>query len=161
MAVQKNKTDFYAVLEIGRSASIADVKSAYRNLARTWHPDANPNDIPAAEEKFKIIAEAYRILSDPRSRKEYDVFNPRHGRNPIRKSPPPEAKADRPTAPPPRPSQQSQGTNLPATVAARTPSDDEELERAFETYDAFFSRDDEQSAGFSSFFDTWFAAKKP
>lgn len=63
--------DFYAVLGVSKDASAADVKKAYRKLARKWHPDANPGNA-AAEEKFKAIGEAYGVLSDAAKRKEYD-----------------------------------------------------------------------------------------
>ena len=63
--------DFYKVLGISETATAEEVKKAYRKLARTNHPDANPDD-PEAEQKFKEISEAYAILSDPEQRKEYD-----------------------------------------------------------------------------------------
>lgn len=66
--VDKN---FYKVLGISETATAEEVKKAYRKLAQTHHPDANPDD-PEAEQKFKEISEAYAILSDPEQRKEYD-----------------------------------------------------------------------------------------
>jgi molecular chaperone DnaJ len=63
--------DYYAVLGVPKDASAADIKKAYRKLARTNHPDANSGD-PAREEKFKAISEANSVLSDPAKRKEYD-----------------------------------------------------------------------------------------
>lgn len=63
--------DFYKVLGISETATAEEVKKAYRKLAQTHHPDANPDD-PGAEQKFKEISEAYAILSDPEQRKEYD-----------------------------------------------------------------------------------------
>lgn len=63
--------DFYKVLGISESASAEEVKKAYRKLAQTHHPDANPDD-PEAENQFKEISEAYATLSDPEQRKEYD-----------------------------------------------------------------------------------------
>ncbi len=63
--------DFYEVLGIAETANGEEVKKAYRKLAQTHHPDANPGD-PAAEDRFKEISEAYAILSDPEQRKEYD-----------------------------------------------------------------------------------------
>ncbi len=66
--------DFYAALGVAKDASAADIKKAYRKLARTHHPDANaegPGRV-AAETKFKEISEAYDVLSDAKRRKEYD-----------------------------------------------------------------------------------------
>jgi molecular chaperone DnaJ len=63
--------DFYKVLGVPETATAEEVKKAYRKLAQTHHPDANPGDA-GAEDKFKGISEAYAILSDPEQRKEYD-----------------------------------------------------------------------------------------
>lgn len=63
--------DFYKVLGVSESASEADIKKAYRKLARQYHPDQHPGD-EAAEKKFKEIAEAYDVLSDKKQREEYD-----------------------------------------------------------------------------------------
>jgi molecular chaperone DnaJ len=63
--------DFYKVLGVLDTASAEEVKKAYRKLAQTHHPDANPGDA-SAEERFKEISEAYATLSDPEQRKEYD-----------------------------------------------------------------------------------------
>src|SRR4051794_14973663 len=63
--------DYYAALGVPKDASQADIKKAYRKLARQFHPDANKGDA-AAEEKFKEISEAYDVLSDATKRKEYD-----------------------------------------------------------------------------------------
>jgi molecular chaperone DnaJ len=65
--------DYYKVLEIERSASAAEIKKAYRKLARKYHPDVNPNN-PEAEQKFKEIQEAYAVLSDADKRKQYDTY---------------------------------------------------------------------------------------
>ncbi|HET9087345.1 MAG TPA: molecular chaperone DnaJ [Acidobacteriaceae bacterium] len=67
------KADYYEVLNVDRSASDQELKSAYRKLAMQYHPDRNPDD-PAAEEKFKQASEAYQILSDPDKRAAYDRF---------------------------------------------------------------------------------------
>jgi curved DNA-binding protein len=65
--------DYYQILGVDRTASEKDIKSAFRKLARQYHPDHNPND-KAAEEKFKSLNEAYEVLSDPEKRKKYDAF---------------------------------------------------------------------------------------
>src|SRR3954465_7204438 len=63
--------DYYAALGVPKDASAADIKKAYRKLARDLHPDKNP-DNKAAEDKFKAVSEAYDVLSDDTKRKEYD-----------------------------------------------------------------------------------------
>jgi molecular chaperone DnaJ len=63
--------DYYKTLGVERNASEAEVKSAYRKLARKHHPDVNPNN-KDAEVKFKEINEAYQVISDPEKRKKYD-----------------------------------------------------------------------------------------
>ena len=63
--------DFYAVLGVAKDAPQADIKKAYRKLARDLHPDHNPGD-QQAEERFKEVSEANAVLSDPKQRKEYD-----------------------------------------------------------------------------------------
>jgi curved DNA-binding protein len=64
--------DYYKTLGVSKTASTKDIKSAYRKLARQWHPDVNPTKKKEAEEKFKEISEAYEVLSDPEKRKTYD-----------------------------------------------------------------------------------------
>ena len=61
------------VLGIGKNATDAEIKSAYRKLAKKYHPDLNPGD-KDAEEKFKEVNEANDVLSDPDKRKRYDQF---------------------------------------------------------------------------------------
>lgn len=65
------KNDYYEILGVDKSASADDIKKSYRKLAKKYHPDANPNDVEA-EAKFKEIAEAYEVLSDPSSKSKYD-----------------------------------------------------------------------------------------
>src|ERR1700746_3278760 len=65
------KKDYYEVLGVKKSASVDDIRKAFRKLARKYHPDVNPGD-KAAEEKFKAISEANDVLSDPKKRKIYD-----------------------------------------------------------------------------------------
>jgi curved DNA-binding protein len=65
--------DYYKILEIDKTATDADVKKAYRKLARKYHPDLNPND-KEAEQKFKEINEANEVLSHPENRKKYDQY---------------------------------------------------------------------------------------
>src|SRR3990170_8485500 len=63
--------DYYATLGVPRTASQADIKKAFRKLARQHHPDANKGN-PAAEGRFKEVNEANEVLSDPEKRKLYD-----------------------------------------------------------------------------------------
>ena len=67
------KADYYDQLGVDRSASAAELKSAYRKLAKQYHPDVNPGDV-AAEQKFKDVSEAYEVLKDDQSRAAYDQF---------------------------------------------------------------------------------------
>src|SRR6185436_8656837 len=67
------KRDYYEVLGVVRTASVDDIKKAYRKLAVKYHPDKNPDDA-AAEEKFKEAAEAYGVLSDEEKRARYDRY---------------------------------------------------------------------------------------
>uniref|UniRef100_A0A672G0E7 DnaJ homolog subfamily A member 3, mitochondrial-like n=1 Tax=Salarias fasciatus TaxID=181472 RepID=A0A672G0E7_SALFA len=68
-----NKEDFYGVLGVSRTASQKDIKKAYYQLAKKYHPDTNPDD-PDAKEKFAKLAEAYEVLSDEVKRKQYDTY---------------------------------------------------------------------------------------
>ena len=66
------KRDYYEVLGVGKKATDAEIKSAFRKLAKEYHPDVSKD--PKAEEKFKEIQEAYAVLSDPSKRSQYDQF---------------------------------------------------------------------------------------
>ena len=63
--------DYYEILGVGREASREEIRKAFRRLARETHPDANPGDTHA-EERFREIAQAYEVLSDPTKRASYD-----------------------------------------------------------------------------------------
>src|SRR5580658_3765886 len=67
------KRDYYDVLGIPRSASPDEVKSAFRKMARKYHPDATKND-PKSTERFKEVQEAYDVLGDANKRSNYDQF---------------------------------------------------------------------------------------
>ncbi|HEU4391533.1 MAG TPA: DnaJ domain-containing protein, partial [Blastocatellia bacterium] len=79
--------DYYEVLGVKREAPPEQIKTAYRKLARKYHPDVNPKD-KRAEERFKEINEAYEVLSDPEKRKRYDELGP-NWKNGAEFTPPP------------------------------------------------------------------------
>jgi len=65
--------EYYEILGIAKNASVEDIKGTYRRLALKYHPDKNPGD-QEAEEQFKLIAEAYQVLSDNEKRQLYDLY---------------------------------------------------------------------------------------
>ena len=68
-----DKRDYYEVLGVSKDASADEIKKAYRQLGKKYHPDVNPGD-KEAEEKFKEVGEAYAVLSDPDKRRQYDQY---------------------------------------------------------------------------------------
>ena len=77
--------DYYEVLGVSKNASAKDVKKAYYQLAKKYHPDTNKND-PEAQKKFQQVSEAYEVLSDETKRREYDSFGSTSGANPFASS---------------------------------------------------------------------------
>ena len=69
----QDKRDYYEVLGVSKTATDAEIKSAFRKLAKKYHPDLNKDD-PTAADKFKEAQEAYEVLSDANKRKQYDQF---------------------------------------------------------------------------------------
>ena len=69
-----NQRDFYEVLGVARTASVDEIKSAYRKSALKWHPDRNPQNKQEAEHKFRECTEAYSVLSDAQKRQIYDTY---------------------------------------------------------------------------------------
>ena len=74
--------DLYRILEVPRDATQADIKKAYRQLVRKYHPDTHPGD-REAEEKFKKINAAYSVLGDEEKRARYDQFGTADGSGPF------------------------------------------------------------------------------
>ena len=69
-----SNSDYYKILGISKDASEADIKKAYRKAALKYHPDKNTNNKEEAEKKFKMVGEAYQILSNPDERAAYDKY---------------------------------------------------------------------------------------
>src|ERR1700683_4890266 len=67
------KHDYYETLHVAKGASQEEIRKSYRKLARKHHPDLNPGD-KAAEERFKVVQEAYAVLSDAKKREMYDQY---------------------------------------------------------------------------------------
>src|SRR5229473_2606112 len=67
------KQDYYELLGVSRKASAKEIRTAFRKLARKYHPDLNPGD-KSSEEKFKQLQEAYDVLSDSKKRQVYDQY---------------------------------------------------------------------------------------
>ena len=71
--MSSSEKDYYAVLGVSKEATPEEIRKAYKKLALKWHPDKHVDDKKEAEEKFKEIAEAYSVLSDPDKKREYDT----------------------------------------------------------------------------------------
>ena len=69
-----NQRDFYEVLNVSKTASVEEIKAAYRKAALKWHPDRNPENKQEAEVNFRECTEAYGVLSDSEKRQIYDTY---------------------------------------------------------------------------------------
>ena len=65
--------DYYKILELNKNSSDKDIKRSYKKLALKWHPDRNPQNYEESNKKFQQISEAYKVLSDKKLRKQYDL----------------------------------------------------------------------------------------
>lgn len=74
-----NKTDYYDILGVSKTASADEIKKAYRKQAMEWHPDRHKDNKEAAEKRFKEINEAYQVLGDPQKRQSFDQFGTANG----------------------------------------------------------------------------------
>lgn len=68
------KRDYYEILGVSKNATADEIKTAYRRLAKQYHPDMNPQNKSQAEEKFKELSEAYEVLIDPKKKELYDQY---------------------------------------------------------------------------------------
>jgi DnaJ-class molecular chaperone len=125
--------DYYDILGVSKGASEDEIRKAFRNLARKYHPDVNPGD-KSAEEKFKELNEAYEVLSDPEKRKRYDAL----GQN---------WKSGADFTPPPG----WEGTPPPGWEGGRV---------EFADFGDIFGGDG-GSTGFSDFFESLFGGRRP
>ncbi|MEN9217337.1 MAG: J domain-containing protein [Gloeomargarita sp. HHBFW_bins_162] len=92
-STMRNFRNYYQILGVDRNASPAEIKRAYRQLARRYHPDLNPGD-KQAEEQFKIIGEAYQVLSDSQKRAEYNRFGQYWQQKGFQGDPPPRSSSE-------------------------------------------------------------------
>ncbi|MCS7030414.1 MAG: J domain-containing protein [Gloeomargarita sp. SKYG116] len=91
-STMRNFRNYYQILGVDRNASLAEIKRAYRQLARRYHPDLNPGN-KEAEEMFKIIGEAYQVLSDSEKRAEYNRFGQYWQQKGFQGEPPPQGSS--------------------------------------------------------------------
>jgi DnaJ domain len=101
MAIRVPSGDLYADLGVSAGASPEEISAAFRALARTLHPDANPD--PATAERFKVVSAAYRVLSDPAERARYDATRSGRPRPVPRAAPTPAPPERREPVGPPQP----------------------------------------------------------
>lgn len=141
--------DYYATLGVPRNADEQAIRSAYRRLARQYHPDVN-EDKARATEKFKEINEAYTVLSDPAKRRTYDSFGARWEQA--------QRRSTRPNGPTARPRTATHTANGPRTTYTRT-IDPEDLERIFRAFGGAYrgsSQRTGQTSDYSEFFEALF-----